>query len=195
MELKVEKPEDLFIPPLGELTYLCNGEVTDTRCSSHTIFRDMDFITATPSDIIYAMSLHALIRSKTRGRKRDRWLSYIAKYKISLEPYEFSTIIKSGAFLTIYVDGIDIDEIYGDIVIKNFRVTGTGNFENSLERLLEINPRLVIINKKDFWFIIDAYKVDYLDVNLRKVAEEFTGYKRMECKEIKTVRNSRICFT
>lgn len=194
MELRIEKPEDLFIPPLGEISYPCNGEITDTKCSSHSIFRDMDYITATPSDIIYSISLHSLIKNKTRGRKRDRWLTYISKYKLSLEPLEFSVIIRSGSLLTIYVDGIDIDEKYGDVIIKNFRVAGSGNYESSFNKLLELSPRLVVINKKDYWFTIDAYKIDYLDANLKKAAEEFIGYKRMECKEIRIIKESRICI-
>lgn len=177
------------------MSYICDKEITDTKCYSHSIYRDTDYITVTPSDVIYSMSLNLLIRNKTRGRKRDRWLSYLYRYRLTLDPSEFSAIIKTGALLTIYVDGIDVDEKSGDVVIKNFRITGSGSYENLLNKLLEANPRLVTINKKDYWFLIDAYKIDYLDLNLKKTVEEFIGYKRMECKEIKTIKELRICFT
>ncbi|ARM76082.1 hypothetical protein [Acidianus manzaensis] len=195
MDLKIEKPEDLFLPPLGEITYLCNGEVTDTKCSSTSIYRDVDYISITPSDVIYSITLSSIIKNKTRGRKRERWLSYLNKYKLILDPIEFSAIIKSGSLLTIYVDGIDIDERYGDIIIKDFRIAGSGNYENSLNKIMETNPRLITINKKGYWFLIDAYKVDYLDLNLKRIAEDYIGYKRMECKEIRFLKESRICYT
>ncbi|AWR97435.1 hypothetical protein DFR86_07645 [Acidianus sulfidivorans JP7] len=194
MELRIEKPEDLFLPPLGEISYLCNGEVTDTKCSS-SVYRDIDFISATPTDIVYSITLAGIIRSKTRGRKRDRWMYYLNKYNLSITPTEFSVIIKSGSLLTIYVDGMDIDDTYGDIVIKNFRIANNGNYEKSLNELMEINPRLITVNRKGYWYLIDAYRVDYMDQNLKKIAEKYIGYKRMECKDIKYIKESRICYT
>lgn len=69
MELKVEIPEDVLFPPLPELSYVCSGRITDSKCSGPSIFRDQDFITATASDLIASMSISGLIRTRLRGER------------------------------------------------------------------------------------------------------------------------------
>ncbi|MEM4001019.1 MAG: hypothetical protein QXW86_09775, partial [Saccharolobus sp.] len=68
MRLKITSIEDLFIPPLQEYSYLCNGIITDMKCKGMEIYRDSDFIAFTVNDILSSMSLQGLIKMKTRGR-------------------------------------------------------------------------------------------------------------------------------
>ncbi len=193
MELKIELPEDLIIPPLDEFSYVCDGEITSAKCST-AIFRDEDKIVATPYDIIYSISLENLIKNKTRGRKYNRWSYYVNKYKLSIEPIEFSTTLKTGAVMTIFVDGIDINGTFGDVVIKEFKVSGSRNCEGIINKLIDINPRLIIVKKENFVFTVSAYKVVYIDKNLQNIMREFLGYKRMECEKIVIKDNTRICY-
>ncbi|BDC19443.1 hypothetical protein [Acidianus sp. HS-5] len=193
MELKIELPEDLIIPPLDEFSYACNGEITNVKCDA-VIYRDEDKIIATPYDIIYSISLENLTKNKTRGRKYNRWTSYISKYKLSIEPIEFSTILKTGAIITIFADGIDINGTFGDVVIKEFKISGIKNCEEIINTLKDINPRLIVIKKESFVFTISAYKVAYIDKNLQSAMKEFLGYKRMECEKLVIKNNTRICY-
>jgi len=195
VELRTEIPEDLLIPPLPELSYICDGRLTESRCSGISIFRDQDFITATASDMVMNMSVAGLVRTKLRGRKRERWNSYLAKYKIEIEPREFTSILKTGSILTIYVDGIDLDEISGNVVVKEFRVTGVGNSNGVVERLSELEPRLIVVETRgNLWFLVTAYKPVHIDVHLRKAIEKTLHVVRMECDELLRIGNGRICY-
>lgn len=196
MKLKINSIEDLFIPPLQEYSYLCNGIITEMKCKGLEIYRDQDFISFTVNDILSSMSLQGLIKMRSRGRKRDRWLRYISKYKIELEPKEFSTILKLGALFTIYVDGYDIDGISGDVAIKELRITGTGTNTDHIKKFLfDINPRLIIIqNKHNIWYMITAYKVSYIDPQFKKVESLTLGAYRLECQEIEEEMGTRICI-
>lgn len=196
MKLKITNLEDLFIPLLPEYSYLCNGVITEAKCKGLEIYRDQDFITLTVNDVLSSMSLQGLIRMKSRGRKRERWLKYVSKYKLELESKEFASILKLGTLLTIYVDGYEIDGVEGDVVVKEFRISGTGtNTDHILKSLLEISPRLIISqNKHNIWYMITAYKVPYVDPQLRKVEKMILGADRLECKELIEEENTRICL-
>ncbi|WP_338604144.1 hypothetical protein V6M85_05780 [Sulfolobus tengchongensis] len=196
MKLKIINIEDLFIPPLQEYSYLCNGTITDTKCKGLEIYRDADFINFTINDILSSMSLQGLIKMKSRGRKRERWLRYITKYKMELEPKEFSTILRLGALLTIYVDGYEIEGNQGDVVVKEFRVSGTGSNTDHIRRMMfEIAPRLIIIqNKNNIWYMVTAYKVAYIDPQLKKIENLFINSYRLDCQELEEESNIRICL-
>ncbi|MCH4815924.1 MAG: hypothetical protein QXY87_12120 [Saccharolobus sp.] len=196
MRLKITSIEDLFIPPLQEYSYLCNGIITDMKCKGMEIYRDSDFIAFTVNDILSSMSLQGLIKMKTRGRKRERWLRYISKYKMELEPKEFSTVLRLGALLTIYVDGYEIEGNQGDVVVKEFRVSGTGsNTDHIRKMLLELSPRLIVIqNKNNIWYVVTGYKVAFVDSQLKKIEKSFVNSDRMECSEIQEEYNTRICL-
>lgn len=193
LELKIDLPEDLVIPPLEEFSYICNGEVTKVKCNN-TIYRDEDKIIATPYDIIYSISLENLVRNKTRGRKYNRWSYYVNKYKLTIEPIEFSTIIRTGAIITIFVDGLDINGISGDVVIKEFKISGSRDCEKIVDKLQDVNPRLIVVKKESFVFTISAYKVVYIDKNLQNIMKEFIGYKRMECEKLVIKDYTKICY-
>ncbi len=195
MKLKVKTLEDLFIPPLKEFSYLCDGILSEVKCKGIEIYRDEDFISFNINDVLSSLSLQSLVRMKTRGRKRDRWLNYINKYKIELEPKEFSLILKLGALFTVYVDGYEIDGTQGDVVIKEFRVTGTGsNVEHIIKVLKEMTPRLIVHEiKQNIWYMITAYKVPYIDNQLKKLDKLFLNSDRLECKELNEDLEMRIC--
>jgi len=166
------------------------------KCKGMEIYRDPDFIAFTVNDILSSMSLQGLIKMKTRGRKRERWLRYISKYKLELEPKEFSTVLRLGALLTIYVDGYEIEGNQGDVVVKEFRVSGTGsNTDHIRKMLLELSPRLIVIqNKNNIWYVVTGYKVAFVDSQLKKIEKSFVNSDRMECSEIQEEYNTRICL-
>ncbi|QKQ99188.1 hypothetical protein GWK48_01165 [Metallosphaera tengchongensis] len=195
MDLKIESPEDVVFPPLPELSYVCSGKISESKCSGQTIFRDQDFITATPSDLISSMSISGLVRSRLRGRKRERWLNYITKYNIEIEPREFSAVLKTGSLVTIYSDGLDFEEVSGNIVFKEFRVSGMGNTYNVLDKLLEIDPRLVIVEiRGNLWYLVSAYKLISMDLHIRKALEKLSNVSRIECDEISSFKGGRVCM-
>ncbi|ABP95655.1 MULTISPECIES: hypothetical protein [Metallosphaera] len=195
MELKVEIPEDVLFPPLPELSYVCSGRITDSKCSGPSIFRDQDFITATASDLIASMSISGLIRTRLRGRKRERWLNYMAKYGIEIEPREFTAVLKTGSLVTIYADGLDFEDVAGNTVFKEFRVTGMGNMYNVIEKLAEIEPRLMIAETRgNLWFLVSAFKIIGMDQGIRKVLEKLVNVTKTECDEITQIKSGRICL-
>ncbi|NON62368.1 hypothetical protein [Acidianus sp. RZ1] len=197
MDLRVELPEDVIIPPLSEFTFVCDKELSNSKCSERFIFRDMDLVSFSYSDVIYNMSLLSIVRSKTFGRKRARWLSYIKKYKISILPEEFSTIIRTNGLVTIYVDGYELDEVNGEAIIKEIKLVNTGRIqENSIEALTSIKPRLIVIsNLSNYWTSITAYKVTYIEQKLKGELSSLSSFKRMDCEKIELKQDTRICYT
>ncbi|MEM0279131.1 hypothetical protein [Metallosphaera sp.] len=195
MELKVESPEDVIFPPLPELSYVCSGKISDVKCSGPSIYRDQDLVTATAADLISSMSVSTLIRTKLRGRKRDRWLGYLSKYGIEIEPREFTTILKTGSLITIYADGIDFEDVPGNVVFKEFRVTGTGSMNNVIEKLMEIEPRLIVAESRgNLWYLVSAFKLVAMDPAIRKALEKLVNVTRLECDEISFLKNGKTCF-
>ncbi|BBG25466.1 hypothetical protein [Sulfuracidifex tepidarius] len=197
MDLRVGEPEDMLIPPLQEYTYICGDMITENKCSGSMIFRDADYITVNMNDLVSSMSLQGAIRSKLRGRKLDRWLSYLSKYKIEVSPKEFSSVLKLGSVITLYVDGIDVDGVSGDSVIKEIRVVGTGyNFEKIVDGLLELSPRLITVQvRQGVWYMITSYTCLYIDQALKKKLQSFVNLKRLSCKKIEEKEGTRVCFT
>ncbi|AWS00164.1 hypothetical protein [Metallosphaera hakonensis] len=194
MELKIEIPEDVLFPPLPELSFICSGKLTDAKCSGPSIFRDQDFIMATASDLISSMSISGLIRSRLRGRKRERWLNYMTKYGIEIEPREFTAVLKTGSLVTIYADGLEFEDVAGNTVFKEFRVTGMGNTYNVLDKMAEIEPRLIVVETRgNLWYLISAFKIIALDQGIRKALEKLIGVSRLECDEITPIKTGRIC--
>ncbi|MEM0169668.1 MAG: hypothetical protein QXK75_07760, partial [Metallosphaera sp.] len=136
-----------------------------------------------------------LIRTKLRGRKRDRWLGYLSKYGIEIEPREFTTILKTGSLITIYADGIDFEDVPGNVVFKEFRVTGTGSMNNVIEKLMEIEPRLIVAESRgNLWYLVSAFKLVAMDPAIRKALEKLINVTRLECDEISFLKNGKTCF-
>ncbi len=196
MDLRVDEPEDVLIPPLQEYTYICGDMISENKCSGSLIFRDADYITVSMNDLVSSMSLQGAIRSKLRGRKLDRWLSYLSKYKIEVSPKEFSSVLKLGSVITLYVDGMDVDGVSGDSVIKEIRVVGTGyNFEKIVDGLSELSPRLITVQiRQNVWYMITSYTCLYIDQALRKKLQSFVNLRRLCCKKIEKREGMRICF-
>jgi hypothetical protein len=194
VHLVVESPEDVIIPPLQELTFICKDMMTETKCQGPSIFRDPDVISAMPSDIISSMSINSLIKYKSRGRKLERWEDYINKYKINISGEEFSIILKLDPILTLYVDGYDFEGVSGDAVIKEFRLAKTSVNDELIIELSKIKPNLIVIrNKLNYWNLISAYKVEYIDKNLIKAFSKLIGIKRIECNSIKNINLTKVC--
>ena len=194
MYIIVESPEDVIIPPLQELTFICKNIMTETKCQGPSIFRDPDVLSAMPSDIISLMSIHSLVKYKARGRKLERWENYINKYKINISREEFSLILKLDALLTLYVDGYDFNGVSGDAVIKEFRLAKTMVNDELITELSKIKPKLIVIrNKPNYWNLISAYKVEYIDKNLAKAFSKLNGVRRIECNDIRSIDSTKVC--
>ncbi len=191
----VQSPEDVIIPPLQELTFICKDIITETKCQGPTIFRDPDILSANPSDIISLMSIHSIVRYKVRGRKLERWENYINKYKINITAEEFSIILKLDALLTLYVDGYDFEGVSGDAVIKEFRLAKTTINDELIGELSMIKPNLIVIrNKLNYWNLISVYKVEYIDKSLAKEFSKLKGVKRLECNSIRKIGLTKVCI-
>ncbi len=195
MELKVEKPEEVLVPPLPEFSYVCGNELTETKCNGVCIFRDPDFLTFTSSEAVSTMSLQGIVRYKTRGRKQERWSNYLEKYKIALDGQEFSLSLKLNLVITIYVDGYEVNGVSGDAVVKEYRLVSTKRREESLGELLSLKPTLVTLKRhSDYWNLITAYKVSYVDKGLLKELQKLTGIKRAECNPLEVVQGVKVCY-
>jgi hypothetical protein len=186
----------MVLPPLQEYTYVCGDILTENKCSGPLIFRDPDYVTINMSDLVSSMSLQGAIRSKLRGRKLNRWLSYLSRYRIEVSPKEFSSILKLGSVITIYVDGIDVEGTSGDLVTKEIRVVGTGyNVDKIVEELTSLSPRLITVQiRQGVWYMVTSYSTTFIDPGLKKMLQSFVNTKRMECKKIEIKGNTRICY-
>lgn len=192
--ITIESPEDVIIPPLQELTFVCKDIISETKCQGPSIFRDPDILSAMPSDVISVMSIRSLVKYKARGRKLERWENYINKYKINISGEEFSLILKLDALLTLYVDGYDFEGVSGDAVIKEFRLAKTTVNDELINELIKIKPNLIVIrNKLNYWNLISAYKVEYIDKSLAKAFSKLNGIKRLECSNIKNIDLTKVC--
>jgi hypothetical protein len=196
MELRVEESEDLLMPPLKEYTYICGDIVSETKCNGSLLFRDPDYVTLNMSDMIMSMSLQGALRSKLRGRKLDRWLSYVSKYRIEVNQKEFASVLKLGSVITLYVDGIDIDGISGDFAMKEIRVVGTGyNVDRIVDALVELTPRLITVQlRQGVWFMVTSYTSMFIDTAVKKKLFQFINIRRMVCKKIISKEKTRICY-
>ncbi|BCU68959.1 hypothetical protein [Stygiolobus caldivivus] len=194
MKLKTKRVEEIIVPPLPEYSYICNGEIVTTECKGSMIFRDPDFITIQSQDVLSSFSISSIISMKTRGRKRERWNHYLIKYPLHLERDDTSFILSSNGFLTVYVDGIDICGISGDVVYKEYRVIASKkDFEDKLNEALKLRPNLVITEARELWSFVTAFRVLYIEQNLRKELEKILGVTRIECNEITSVDGTVIC--
>ncbi|MCY0849425.1 hypothetical protein [Sulfuracidifex metallicus] len=196
MELRVEESEDLLMPPLKEYTYICGDIVSETKCNGSLLFRDPDYVTLNMSDMIMSMSLQGALRSKLRGRKLDRWLSYVSKYRIEVNQKEFASVLKLSSVITLYVDGIDIDGISGDFAMKEIRVVGTGyNVDRIVDALVELTPRLITVQlRQGVWFMVTGYTSMFIDTAVKKKLFQFINISRMVCKKIISKEKTRICY-
>jgi hypothetical protein len=196
MELRVEESEDLLMPPLKEYTYICGDIVSETKCNGSLLFRDPDYVTLNMSDMIMSMSLQGALRSKLRGRKLDRWLSYVSRYRIEVNQKEFASVLKLGSVITLYVDGIDIDGISGDFAMKEIRVVGTGyNVDRIVDALVELTPRLITVQlRQGVWFMVTSYTSMFIDTAVKKKLFQFINIRRMVCKKIISKEKTRICY-
>ncbi|MUN29404.1 hypothetical protein [Sulfuracidifex metallicus] len=196
MELRVEESEDLLMPPLKEYTYICGDIVSETKCNGSLLFRDPDYVTLNMTDMIMSMSLQGALRSKLRGRKLDRWLSYVSKYRIEVNQKEFASVLKLGSVITLYVDGIDIDGISGDFAMKEIRVVGTGyNVDRIVDALVELTPRLITVQlRQGVWFMVTSYTSMFIDTAVKKKLFQFINIRRMVCKKIISKEKTRICY-
>lgn len=119
----------------------------------------------------------------------------MAKYGIEIEPREFTAVLKTGSLVTIYADGLDFEDVAGNTVFKEFRVTGMGNMYNVIEKLAEIEPRLMIAETRgNLWFLVSAFKIIGMDQGIRKVLEKLVNVTKTECDEITQIKSGRICL-
>ena len=194
MKLKTRRVEEIVIPPLPEYSYVCNGEIVSTTCKGTMIFRDPDFITLQPQDALTSFSINSLLSLKTRGRKYKRWSHYVSRYSISLDGKDFEFLLSLNGLLTIYVDGLDVCGVSGDVVYKEYRVVTTKkDFDEKLGKVIELKPHLVIVEERDLWIAINGYKVLYIEDELRKELSKLVGVSRLECKEVVEVGTTLVC--
>jgi hypothetical protein len=195
VELRVEKPEEVLVPPLPEFSYVCDNEITEAKCKGVCIFRDPDFLSFTSSEVVSTMSLQGIVRSKTRGRKLERWSNYLEKYKVALDGQEFSLSLKLNLVITVYVDGYEVNGVSGDAVVKEYRLVSTKKREDSLVDLLSLKPTLVTLRRhSDYWDLITAYKVTYVDKGVLKELQKLLGVKRMECQTLEVLQGVKVCY-
>ena len=196
MKIRAKRVEELILPPLPEYTYICNSEMSQMRCKGSMIFRDPDYITIFPSDILTAFSLSGIISSKLRGRKYERWKGYIKKYGLELQSEDTRFLLSADSFLTIYVDGLDIDGTSGEAVIKEYKLISTDRIqEERVNETLKLKPHLVIVDKSGLWNSIYAYRVILIEERLRNALKQFIGVKTMlDCKETYSHEATLICI-
>ena len=196
MKIRAKRVEELILPPLPEYTYICNGEMNRTVCSGNMIFRDPDYITIFPSDVLTAFSLSSIISLKLRGRKYERWKGYIKKYGLELQSEDTRFLLSTDSFLTIYVDGLDIDGTSGEVVIKEYKLISTEKIqEERVNVTMNLKPHLLVIDKSGFWKSIYAYKIVFMDEKLRNPLKQFIGVKTLlDCKETRTYVTTLICI-
>jgi hypothetical protein len=194
VKLKTKRVEEIIVPPLPEYSYVCNGEIVSTECKGSTIFRDPDFITIQPQDVLYSFSLSSIVSLKARGRKFRRWSHYLNSYHIQLEGADTSFLLSSNGFITIYVDGLDFCGISGDVVYKEYKVITTKkDYDQKLEEMLRVKPHLAITELRELWISITGYKVIYIDSTIRKELERVVGVTRIECNRIEERGCTTIC--
>ncbi|BFH73708.1 hypothetical protein SJAV_16520 [Sulfurisphaera javensis] len=194
VKLKTRNVEELLVPPLPEYSYICNGEIRQTECKGSLIFRDPDYILITPQDVLQSFSFQSIINKKLRGRKLERWKNYIVKYNLEIENKDMRVLLENSALLTVYVDGISVCEINGEVVMKEYRVVGsTKNFDEELKSLKNLNPSLILINQRDPWYMLTAYRVLYITPELRKELSQLVGLSRIECDKIE-YNETTICY-
>lgn len=194
VKLKPTKPEEVIIPPLPEYSYVCDGEIRQIECKGAMIFRDPDYILINPQDILQSFSFRAILDKKLRGRKLERWENYVSKYNIELEDVDTRVILENNALLTVYVDGLSVCDVNGETVIKEYRVIGTNkNYEDMLASLKNLNPHLIIVNQRDLWYVITAYRVLYITPELKKALTQLIGLTRLECNKIEN-NKTLICY-
>lgn len=187
----VKDVEEILIPPLPETSYICNNEIVQYECKGDIIYRDADYITITPQDVLSSFSLSYILEKKTKGRKLQRWKNYVNKYNIQLDNDDTWLLLRNNAILTLYVDGISVNDIDGEVVMKEYRIVGTGkNFDEEIKEVENVKPNLVVVSQKDIWYLITAYKIAYITPELRKALSKYVGVSRIECKEIK----DNICY-
>lgn len=195
MRLITKRVEELLVPPLPEYSYICDGEIKQSECKGSMIFRDPDYMLITPQDILESFSFYSILNRKLRGRKLKRWENYVSKYQIGIENLDTRIVLRENALLTIYVDGVTVCEVDGETVIKEYRVVGTNkNFEEELGSLKSIKPTLLIVNQRDPWFMLTAYRVLYITPELRKELSRLVGTSRIECDKIENEDNITICY-
>ena len=194
VKLITRKIEEIVVPPLPEYSYICEGELRQTQCKGSMIFRDPDFILITPQDILQSFSLHSVIDNKLRGRKLDRWETYLKKYNIELEGQDTRVLLENNALLTIYVDGLTVCEVNGEVVTKEYRIVGSSkNVEEELNSLKELKPSLIIVSQRDFWYMLTAYRVTYITPDLKKELSKLVGISKIDCDKIEH-EGTTICY-
>ena len=194
IKLIARKVEEIIVPPLPEYSYVCDGEIREAQCKGSMIFRDPDFILITPLDALQSFSLNSIISYKLRGRKLKRWEGYLKKYNIELEGTDTRVLLKNNALLTIYVDGLTVCEVDGEVVIKEYRIVGTDkNVDEGLNALKELKPDLITVSQRDIWYLLTAYKVVYITPELKRELSKFVGVKRIECDRIE-YEETTICY-
>jgi len=194
VKLIARKVEEVIVPPLPEYSYICEGEIREAQCKGGMIFRDPDFILITPLDALQSFSLYSIINYKLRGRKLKRWENYLRKYNIELEGIDTRVLLKNNALLTIYVDGLTVCEVDGEVVIKEYRIAGTDkNVDEGLNALKELNPDLITVSQRDIWYLLTAYKVAHITPELKKALSKLVGVKRIECDKI-VYDETTICY-
>lgn len=194
VKLIAKRVEEILVPPLPEYSYICGGEIKQSQCKGSIIFRDPDFILITSQEILESFSIRAIINNKLKGRKLQRWVGYIKKYDIELEGQDTRVLLEDNALLTIYVDGISVCDIDGEIVTKEYRIVGSDkNLDGNLKSLKGLKPDLILVTKRDFWTMLTAYKVIYITPDLRKALSKLVGLSRMECNSIE-YDNTTICY-
>ena len=193
-KLITRKIEEIVVPPLPEYSYICEGELKQTQCKGSMIFRDPDFILITSLDVLQSFSLHSIIDNKLRGRKLNRWETYLKKYNIELEGQDTRILLENNGLLTIYVDGLTVCEVDGEVVMKEYRIVGSGkNVEEELNSLKELKPNLITVSQRDFWYMLTAYRVTYITPDLRKALNKFVGISRIDCDKIE-YEGTTICY-
>lgn len=124
----------------------------------------------------------------------DRWETYLKKYNIELEGQDTRVLLENNALLTIYVDGLTVCEVDGEVVTKEYRIVGSSkNVEEELNSLKELKPNLIIVSQRDFWYMLTAYRVTYITPDLKKELSKFVGISKIDCNKIEH-EGTTICY-